>query len=117
MAQLLAAMAWVQVPSPLHVSVVHASPSSQLYVVPLHVPLRQMSLTVHAFPSLHEVPSVFVGFEHTPVVGSHTPAAWHWSCAVQEIGVPALHLPAPSQVSAPLQGLPSLQLVPEASAG
>ena len=81
------------------------------------MPPRQMSLTVHAFASLHEVPSAFAGFEHTPVVGSHTPAVWHWSSAVQVTGVPALHLPAPSQISAPLQVFPSLQLVPDAAAG
>jgi hypothetical protein len=73
MAQFPAVTVWVQPPVPLQVSVVHARPSSQLYVVPLHTPLRQMSLTVHAFASLHEVPSLFVGFEQTPVAGSHTP--------------------------------------------
>jgi len=117
MRQLLAASVWVQVPSPLHASVVHASPSSQLYVVPLHVPALQLSLTVQAFASLHEVPSAFVGFEHTPVPESHTPATWHWSSAEQVTGIPALQAPLPSQVSAPLQGLPSLQLVPDAAAG
>ena len=117
MRQLPAVIVWVQPPVPLHVSVVHASLSSQLYAVPLQTPARQISLTVHAFASLHDVPSAFVGFEHAPVPGSHTPAAWHWSNAVQVIGLPALHLPAPSQVSAPLHGLPSLQIVPDAADG
>ncbi|HXU63864.1 MAG TPA: hypothetical protein VN962_19335 [Polyangia bacterium] len=38
---------------------------------------------------------------------------WHWSCAVQVTGVPALQAPAPSQVSAPLQALPSVHDVPD----
>jgi hypothetical protein len=102
----------VQVPSPLQVSAVQASPSLQAYVVPPQVPVLHTSFFVQAFPSLHEVPSLFAGFEHRPVAGLQVPAAWHWSSAVQDTGVPALQCPAPSQVSAPLQGLPSLQLVP-----
>jgi hypothetical protein len=76
-----------------------------------------MSLTVHKLLSLHVVPSGFAGFEQVPVEESHVPAAWHWSCAVQVTAVPALQTPLPSQVSAPLQALPSLQLVPDAAAG
>jgi hypothetical protein len=50
---------WVQVPSPLQVSLVQASPSSQLYNVPTQVPAVHLSLLVQAFPSLHTVPFVF----------------------------------------------------------
>jgi hypothetical protein len=42
----------LQVP-PEHVSVVHATPSSQDIVVPRQTPDEQRSLVVHAFPSLH----------------------------------------------------------------
>jgi hypothetical protein len=66
-----------QVPSPLQVSVVQASPSLQVYVVPPQVPALHTSFFVQAFPSLHEVPSLFAGFEHRPVAESQTPAAWH----------------------------------------
>jgi hypothetical protein len=39
MAQLPAVIVWPHVPSPLQESVVHANPSSQLYVVPPQVAL------------------------------------------------------------------------------
>ncbi len=48
---------------------------------PTHVPLWQVSVRVHALPSLHAVPSAAAGFEHRPVAGSHVPAKWHWSLA------------------------------------
>jgi hypothetical protein len=55
------------------------------------------------------------GLEHAPVVGSHVPAVWHMSSAVQVTGVPAQ---VPSlHVSPVVQGLPSLQLVPLGAAG
>jgi hypothetical protein len=44
---------------------------------PVHVPFWQESLCVHAFPSLHAVPSGEAGFEHAPVDGSQVPATWH----------------------------------------
>jgi hypothetical protein len=52
-------------------------------LLPVHVPDWHVSVCVQAFPSLHVVPFVFAGFEHTPVFGSHVPASWHWSDAVQ----------------------------------
>jgi len=67
---------------------------------------------VQALPSLQAVPSTFAGFVHTPVAGLQMPATWHWSDGAQMTGAPTWHCPAPSQVSAPLQALPSLQLVP-----
>jgi len=42
---------------------------------PVHVPDTHVSVWVHAFPSEHAVPSVFVGFEHTPFAGLQVPAA------------------------------------------
>ena len=56
---------------------------------PVHVPDWQVSVCVHAFPSLHDVPFAFAGFEHAPVAGLHVPAAWHWSDAVQRHRVAA----------------------------
>jgi hypothetical protein len=44
---------------------------------PTQAPAWQVSVWVHAFPSVHAVPFAFAGFEHIPDVGSHTPASWH----------------------------------------
>jgi hypothetical protein len=44
---------------------------------PVHVPATQVSVCVHALPSLQVVPSGWFGFEHAPVPGSHVPAWWH----------------------------------------
>ena len=44
---------------------------------PLQAPVWQVSLCVHALPSLHGAPSFFAGLEQTPVVVLHTPAVWH----------------------------------------
>jgi len=44
---------------------------------PVHVPPWQVSVCVHASPSLQVVPSAFAGFEHWPVAGLHVPATWH----------------------------------------
>jgi hypothetical protein len=49
----------------------------QVTAVPAHVPPVQTSLVVHALPSLQPVPLVAIGFEHTPVDGSHEPTLWH----------------------------------------
>ena len=40
---------------------------------PVHVPLWQVSVWVHPFPSLHDAPFDFVGFEQRPVAGAHVP--------------------------------------------
>jgi hypothetical protein len=97
---------------------VHAVPSAavgfeQLPVVGLHVPAAwhwslgvhvtgfdpwqvpdwQVSVWVHALPSLHVVPLGAAGFEHVPEVGSQVPAAWHWSEAVQVTGLLPVHAP------------------------
>jgi hypothetical protein len=84
---------WLQPLFGSHESVVHGFPSSQLAgAPPTHVPPWQASRSVQALPSSHAVPSGWAGFEQTPVVGSHTPAAWHWSVGVQVTSVP-LHCP------------------------
>jgi hypothetical protein len=46
-------------------------------LAPTHLPALQASLWVHAFASLHDVPSLAAGFEHAPVEGLQDPAVWH----------------------------------------
>jgi hypothetical protein len=60
---------------------------------PVHVPLWQVSVCVHALPSLHPVPFALAGFEHVPSLGLHVPASWHWSLAVQLTGLPGAQVP------------------------
>jgi hypothetical protein len=43
----------------------------------VQVPDWQMSVRVHALPSLHVVPLAAVGLLHVPVVVLHAPATWH----------------------------------------
>jgi hypothetical protein len=80
------------------------------------VPFWQDSPWVHALPSLHVVPLATTGLEHAPLAGSHVPARWHWSEAVQATELPATQAPA-WHVSFCVQELPSLHAVPSASAG
>jgi hypothetical protein len=65
----------VQVPFPLQVSLVQASPSSHVYAVPPHVPAVHTSFFVQAIPSLHEVSSVFGLHAVWLKPGVH---CWHW---------------------------------------
>jgi hypothetical protein len=59
-------------------------------------------------PPAQAVPSGAFGLEQRPVAGSHVPATWHWSSAVQTTG--SLPTQAPSwQVAVWLQALLSLQ--------
>ena len=83
---------------------------------PVHAPAWQVSVCVHALPSLHVVPFAAAGFEHTPLVVSHAPATWHWSLAVHTIGFAPVHAPV-WHVSAWVHAFPSLQVVPLAAAG
>src|SRR2546429_146803 len=78
---------------------------------PAQAPLWQVSVCVQALPSLHVVPSVFDGFEQVPLEGSHVPATWHWSEAVQVTGLLPVHAPL-WQVSVCVQALPSVHAVP-----
>jgi len=82
----------------------------------VQAPAVQVSVCVHASPSLQDAPSARVGFEQTPVAGLQVPAAWHWSLGAQVVEVPATHAPA-VQTSLCVQALPSLQLEPFAAAG
>jgi hypothetical protein len=85
-------------------------------LLPVHVPVWQVSLCVHALPSVHAAPSAFAGLLHTPLVVSHVPALWHWSCALQTTGLLPVHVPV-WQVSACVHASPSLHAAPLALAG
>jgi hypothetical protein len=53
----------------------HWSEAAQVTgLLPTHAPAWQLSLWVHALPSLHAAPLATAGLEHTPVDGSHVPA-------------------------------------------
>src|SRR5437870_3766466 len=56
------------------------------------------------------------GLEQLPVAGSHVPATWHWSRAVQVTGLLPTQLPL-WQVSVCVQALASLQGVPFVAVG
>jgi hypothetical protein len=64
----------LQIPTAWHWS---AGPAHCWGVPGVHTPAVQVSPLVHAFPSLHAVPLLASGFEHTPVAGLQTPTAWH----------------------------------------
>jgi hypothetical protein len=90
----------------------HWSPGAQTTgFAPVHVPAWHASLWVHASASLHAEPSGFAGFEQVPLAGSHVPASWHWSLAVQTTGLPPVQVPV-WQVSACVHALSSLQGAP-----
>jgi hypothetical protein len=74
---------------------------------PTQTPFEHLSVCVQASPSLHKV-SLRGGLEQTPPL--HVPAAWHWSLAVQTIGLvpvqtPFMHLSVCVQASPSLQGV------------
>jgi hypothetical protein len=73
-----------------------------------------VSVCVHAFPSLHAVPSTATGFAHAPVTGLHVPGPWHWSAAAHVTGVVPTQAPA-WQTSRCVHALPSLHAVPSAT--
>jgi hypothetical protein len=83
---------------------------------PVHVPFWQLSLCVHALPSLQVVPLAATGFEHAPVLGLHVPAVWHASLAAHVTGLDPVHTPA-WHVSVFVHALPSLHDVPFAATG
>src|SRR5207247_2043277 len=95
-------VAGLQVPAVWHWSEAVQATGS----LPVQTPLWQVSVWVHALPSLQALPLVFGGFEHVPVAGSQVPAVWHWSEAVQATGLLPVHTPL-WQVSVWVQALPS----------
>src|SRR5437870_5459615 len=84
--------------------------------VPVQVPLWQVSVWVHASPSLQVAPFGLAGLEHVPVWGSQMPASWHWSEALHTTALAPVQVPA-RQVSVWVQALPSSQVVPFACSG
>ena len=85
-------------------------------LAPAHAPAWQVSVCVHALPSVQAVPSGASGFEQVPLAGLHVPASWHWSLAEQTTGLAPAHVPA-WQVSVCVQALPSVQAVPLGASG
>src|SRR5437879_3036072 len=85
-------------------------------LLPVQTPLWQVSVCVHALPSLQVLPLAFAGCEHVPAAGAQVPAVWHWSEAVQATGLLPVHTPL-WQVSVCVHALPSLQVLPLAFAG
>jgi len=80
---------------------------------PVHTPVWQVSVCVHALPSLHVVPFETVGLEQVPVDGLHVPATWHWSLARHVTGFDPVHTPAAqayvwSQRFVPVHDVPSV---------
>ena len=72
----------------------HASWAAHVTVLPaVQMPARQVSPEWQAFPSLHVVPSVTVGFEHCPLAGSQVPGVWQVSEAAQATGFDPTHAP------------------------
>ena len=55
--------------------------------VPTQTPAAQVSVCVHALPSVQGVPSAWAGLVQAPVAGSQVPAVWHWSEAVHTTGI------------------------------
>ena len=85
----------------------HWSEAAQTTGLPLtQLPAWQASVWVQALPSLQAAPSAAAGFVQVPVDGTHVPATWHWSDAVQTTGVPARQTP-PLHVSPSVHPLPS----------
>ena len=82
----------------------------------MQLPALQVSVCVQASPSLQLAPSAFGGFEQVPVPGSHVPAVWHWSLAVQTTGFELVHAPD-WQVSVCVHPFASSQLDPFGLAG
>ena len=83
---------------------------------PLQAPVWQVSVWVHAFPSLHGVPFAFAGLVQTPVDVLQVPTAWHWSDAIHTTGFEPTQAPV-WQVSLWVQAFPSLHGDPFAFVG
>jgi hypothetical protein len=101
-----APLAELQVPASWHES----GAGQTTGLPPTHVPFWQVSVWVHASPSLQAVPLAASGFVQTPVVGLHVPARWHWSSAVQTTGFVPTQTPF-WQVADCVQAFSSLQAV------
>ena len=60
---------------------------------PVQVPAVQAYAWKQVSEPVQLVPSATAGLEHEPEMGSHVPAAWHWSLAVHTTGLDPLHTP------------------------
>jgi hypothetical protein len=81
-------------------------------LVPVHTPDKQLSICVHALPSLQREPLALDRFgAQVPVVVLHVPWMWHWSAAGQMTGMAPVHTPA-WQLSIWVHPLPSLHAEP-----
>src|SRR5437870_13530639 len=70
--------------------------------VPTQAPAWQVSVCVHALPSLQGAPSAFTGVLQVPVAGLQVPAAWHGSPAVHASASGPTHAPpAPESARRP----------------
>jgi hypothetical protein len=77
------------------VSAVHTLLSLQSSPGPgWHTPVWHESAVVQTLPSLQAVPFGAAGFEQAPDCGSHVPATWHGSLAVQVTGFDPTQAPA-----------------------
>src|SRR5882724_7111981 len=105
-------VAGLQVPAVWHWSAaVHTTG-----LAPTQAPAAQVSVCVQALPSSHGAPLGLAGLLQTPDAGLQTPAAWHWSAAVQTTGLAPTQAPA-AQVSVCVQALPSSHGAPLGLAG
>src|SRR5262249_2222504 len=84
--------------------------------VPRQTPAWQGSVCVHAWPSLHALPSALVAYEQVRVAGSQPPAWCPESGGGQASGFAPRQRPL-SHVSVRVQALPSLQALPSGLAG
>src|SRR5439155_1562395 len=80
-------------------------------LVPVQVPLWQVSVCVQGLTSEERVAGLGFGLEQWPVAVSQGAATWHWSEAVQTTGLEPVQVPL-WQVSVWVQALPSLHAVP-----
>jgi len=85
-------------------------------LVPMQTPVAHTSVWVHAFPSVHIVPSDAAGLEQAPLVGSQVPGTWHWSAATHVTGLVPAHIPV-WHWSVCVHAFPSLHAVPLAAVG
>ena len=81
---------------------------------PVQIPVRQVSVCVQAFPSLHAVPSGAAGFEQIPVVVLQVPATWQASLGAHTTVSGPIHA-ALWQVPVGVQA--SVHAVPSGAAG
>src|SRR5438552_18563121 len=76
--------------------------------VPTQTPAAQISVCVHALPSVQGVPSAWAGLVQAPVAGSQVPAVWHCSEAVHTTGIVLTQEPATQQAGC-VHAFPSAQ--------